>query len=77
MSRVYAENEAEMYGRRRVCYAEGHKLRVMLDTGVVGGVQGGSVSGGQLPAACDEIACGRCDVTFTAIYPPIGQEAKS
>lgn len=74
--RVYTENEAEIHGRRRVCYTEGHKLRVQLDEGMRGCTQGGHPGSGTLPAACDEIDCERCDVTFTATYPPIGREVK-
>jgi hypothetical protein len=74
-NRIYTEKEAEILGRRRVCYAEGHKLRVGFDENLRGGVQGGSRDRGQVPAACDAIGCRRCDVTFTATYPPIGQEA--
>jgi hypothetical protein len=76
MSRIYTEREAEIYGRRRVCYREGHKLSVLLNKGFSGGVQGAPAGGRVAPAACDEITCDRCDVTFAATYPPIGQEAK-
>lgn len=76
MGRIYSEREAEMYGRRRVCYYEGHKLVVAIDKGVNGGTQGAVANGRTVPAACDEIGRRRCDVTFTATYPPIGQEAK-
>lgn len=76
MSRLYTENEAKILGRRLVCYAEGHKLSALIDRGVSGGVLGGNPRSGTMSAACDEISCGRCDVTFTATYPPIGQEAK-
>lgn len=77
MSRLYTESEAEIIGRRLVCYVEGHRLRVKFDEGLRGGMQGGSRNGVTIPAACDEISCRRCDVVFTATYPPIGQEAKS
>lgn len=77
MSRVYSEREARIFGRRAVCYSEGHRLRVRFDEGLRGGTQGGNRSGSTAPAACDEIKCKRCDVVFTATYPPIGQEARS
>mgnify|MGYP001608437850 CR=1 FL=1 len=70
MSKVYSEREAEMHGRRRVCYYEGHDVRIELRDGSMrGGVQG-------INAVCDEITCNRCDGVFTVTYPPIGQEAK-
>ena len=76
MSRLYTENEARILGLRLVCYSKGHDLSALIDRGVSGGVQGGNPRAGSMPAACDEISCNRCDVTFTANYPPIGQEAK-
>ena len=76
MSRSYTEAEARILGRRMVCYSEGHKLESEMDRGLSGGVLAGTDRSFGRPAACDEIKCKWCDVTFTATYPPIGQEAK-
>jgi hypothetical protein len=76
--KVYTEAEAELYGRRRICWANG-KHDLVTSTGN-GGVQGISHAEarrrGVSVAACDQVKCRVCDVAFEASYPEIGQEVE-
>jgi hypothetical protein len=73
--RLYTEREAEIIGRRSVCYTEGHDLVLSSMSGGVQGITEAEARAlGVMVAACDKIKCRRCDVAFTATYPEIGQE---
>ena len=62
---TYTHSQAVKLGRREVCRAEGHQLLIAFHAlKARGGVQGEN-------AACDRITCTRCDVKFTATYPPL------
>lgn len=78
MTRVYTEKEAEIYGKRRFCYDEGHDLTARIDDGMTfGGVQlQYDRELGDKPAACDVIKCRRCDAKFEVTYPEIGTVIK-
>lgn len=81
--KLYTAAEAEKLGRRLICAAEGHRLKIAFDDGLRGGVQGltqanrAALGFGRAarPAACDEISCLRCDVVFTATYPPMEERS--
>lgn len=67
---TYTHSQALTIGAREICRIEGHRLAMpFYDGNLRGGVQGEN-------AACDEITCKRCDVKFTATYPPLATPAQ-
>ena len=62
---MYTRAQAILIGAREICREEGHQFKLPDLTTTRGGVQG-------VNAVCDGITCRRCDVAFTATYPPIG-----
>jgi hypothetical protein len=76
-TRVYTEQEAEIYGKRRVCYGEGHEFESNLERMSFGGVQMDyDRNPGEREAACDSIRCKRCDAIVKVTYPEIGTVVK-
>lgn len=69
--KLYPLASAEAIGRRRVCNAVGHDLKIGLDHGRGGGVQGSDGRRGEAIAACDMIECRRCDGKFSVTYPDV------
>lgn len=72
---VYNWREAERYGRRRVCFEEGHDIPNPVASSITcGGVQWGAGKG-EARAVCDKLRCERCDAVITVTYPEIGRPA--